>query len=241
MWRYRGTRKLSTEVRRWLMRHTAMHQTGGAIVEGDGIRYDYRTGRNGNTVVFRGGRKAGREECFLLLLERDGTAVLQWLKSSADCALDPGGTGRSMVAAALNLARKRGAKEIRLMDDSKKRTASDKSFRLSNVYFLTTGQTWYESVIPGLHPTEKEELVEELRRSVLSNTWDDVVSRLPESVDLHAVDITGIDTATPGSAMAVLQRIKASHSDFFADYEEKLLWASGVGNLYGLAWSASLA
>jgi hypothetical protein len=41
--------------------------------------------------------------------------------------------------------------------------------------------------------------------------------------------------------MAVLQRIKAAGTDFFVDYEDDLLLASGIGNMHGRAWEASLA
>lgn len=235
----RKTRKFSLEVKRMLLQHEFWRgqQTGGAIIEGDGVRYDYRTNinREHGTVVFRGGRKAGRKECFMLLIESDKTAVLQSLSQAADCALDPNGTGRSMVNAALNLARQRGATKIGLSDISTKRISKEKLFRLSNMYFLTTGRTWYESIIPGLRSTEKAALVERWRQTALTNTWADVGGRLGISVDT-----AGIDAHAPGSAMAVLQRIKEAGGDFFAEHEDDLLLASGIGNLHGLSWEAPL-
>jgi hypothetical protein len=239
----RKTRKMSLEVRRVLLQHDFWRgqQAGGAIVEGDGVRYDYRTDlkREHGTVIFRGGRKAGRKECFMLMIERDKTATLHSLNQAADCALDPNGSGRSMVAAALNLARQRGATKIGLSDISTKRITKDKSFHLSNMYFLTTGRTWYESIIPGLRPVEKAALIERWRQTAITNTWADVAARLGP-VPLP-VSIADIDIRAPGSAMAVLQRIKAAGADFFVDYEDDLLLASGIGNLHGRAWEAPLS
>lgn len=228
----------SREVIGYLLKHEFL-QTGGDIITGNGIRYDYRTGHNWNgTIVFRGGRKQGKRECFLLLLNTDNTAILQALKQAADCALDPNGSGKSMVHAALNLARQRGAASIRLMDDSTKTLPSGHVFRLSNMYFLTIGKTWYESLIPELQPQEKQALVALWRHRALTNTWTDVARRLgPITIP---VDISDIDTHQPGSAMRVLRRIKEAGTTFFAEFEDDLLMASGVGNLYGLAWSAPL-
>ncbi len=212
---------------------------GGGVITGNGIRYDYRTDRNSDGVlVFRGGRQKGRPECFLLLLNRDRTATLQTLKQAGDCALDPNGTGKTMLRAVLKLARERGATLIGLMDDSKKTLPNGKSFRLSNMYFLTTGQTWYETVIPGLRPQEKVDLIAHWRQRVLTNTWVEVAYRMG-SVPIP-VDISDIDGTQPGSAMIVLRRIKEAGTDFFADYDDAVLIASGVGNMYGIAWEAPL-
>ena len=225
-----------------ILRHESQRddiQTGGGIVSGNSVRYDYRTGRNALGVsVFYGGRTKGKKECFLLLLNPDKTADIQWLENAADCALDPNGSGKSMVRAVLNLARQRGARSIALMDTSKKTLANNKGFRLSNMYFLTTGQTWYESLIPGLYPQEKEDKVALWRQKVQTNTWEDVHRQLGD-ISIP-VDISDIDASQPGSAMIVLRRIKEAGGDFFAEHEDDLLLASGIGNLHGLSWEAPL-
>lgn len=230
------------------------HQVGGGIVTGNGVRYDYRSGRNADgVIVFHGGRKKGKAECFLLFLNQDRTATLQSLRQASDCALDPNGTGASMVHAAMNLARSRGAVRIGLMDDSKKSLPTGKVFRLSNVYFLTTGQTWYESLIPGLQPQEKVDKIAQWRQRALTNTWEDIAQRLSQTGAMAPratqrlgpitlpVDISDIDVTKSGSAMAVLRRIKEAKTDFFADYEDDILMASGIGNMFGIGWEAPLS
>ncbi len=208
-----------------------------------GARYDYRAERNAvtRTVVIRGGRSGRQTECFLVFLEPDGTAELHGLKPASDCALTEGATGRQMVAAALQIARKAKAKSLSLTDLSVKETASGKKFRLPDMYFLTTGQTWYESLIPGLVPIENAAMIAEWRDRVRTNTWDDVAEGLRRRGVTLPADLTeGIDTGRTGSATAVLRRIKDAGTDVFADYGEKLLLASGIGPLYRTDWIVTL-
>ena len=210
-----------------------------------GARYDYRAERNAvtRTVVIRGGRSGRQTECFLVFLEPDGTAELHGLKQAPDCALTEGATGATMVAAALQIARKAKAKSLSLTDLSGKDTATGKKFRLPDMYFLTTGQTWYESLIPGLVPIENVAMIAEWRDRVRTNTWDDVATGLrarEASIPDLARFTDGIDTGATGSAMAVLRRIKDAGTDVFADYGEKLLLAIGIGPLYRTNWIVML-
>jgi hypothetical protein len=226
--------RYSYEVLGHILKHQSLHSDD--IITDNGVIVIHRDLSFGDLSF---GHRQGKPECFLLLLNRDKSATLQSL-SQADCSLDPNGTGRSIVNAILALARQHGAVRIDLMDYSKKRLANGKMFRLSNMYFLTMGETWYESIIPGLQPQEKETLIAEWRHRVMTNTWTDVVQRLDLSAVPLPVDISDIDVRKPGSAMIVLRRIKEAGTDFFADYEDELLIASNIGNLYGIAWSAPL-
>ncbi len=209
----------------------------------DGTRYDYRVERNAvtRTRVIRGGRTAGKAECFLLFLEPDGTAELHGLKQAPDCALSDGATGRQLVKAALTLARKGKATSMTLTDLSAKETGSGKKFRLADMYFLTTGQTWYESVIPDLVPVDNAEMIAEWRERVRTNTWDSVTQGLRDrGVTIPSEFTDEIDTGHVGSAMVVLRRIKDAGTDLFADFGEKLLLASGIGSLYRTDWIVTL-
>jgi hypothetical protein len=216
-------------------------QSGGAIIEGDGIRYDYRTNTNGERIIFRGGRKAGQKECFMLFLDPDRTATLQSLKQGANCALDPNGTGRTMVLAAVNLAKEKGATTLELADDSKKWINDTTFFKLSNMYFLTSGKTWYATIIPTLQPTDTIQLMKIQRwsQSVTTNTWASVANKLPSYVTIP-VDISDIDIHQQGSAMVVFNRIKDAGTHFFVYYDDEALAASGIGNLYGISWKTNL-
>ena len=251
MTRRRSRSRRSTAVRQAILVHDFWsRQAGGGggtpeptIVDVSGASYEYRKGRNTRTIVIRGGRSVGRRECFMVFIEPDGTAVLHGLKQAADCALAAGATGRHLVEAAVKVAREGHARSLSLTDLSGKDTASGKKFRLPDMYFLTTGQTWYESVIPGLVPAENGSMIAEWRYRVRTNTWDDVAEGLRARgvtiPDLERYTV-GIDTDAAGSAMTVLRRIKDAGTDVFADYGEKLLLASGIGPLYGTNWIVTL-
>jgi hypothetical protein len=239
----RTTRKLKNAIHTAVLRHEFWKkQTGGAIVSVPGARYDYRESMNRNRVVIRGGRKAGQTECFLLIFDTDGSASLQGLKQADDCALDDGATGRHMVMAALKIVRDRGAHTLHLDDEAKKKFPSGKSFHLSTVYFLTHGMTWYESIIPGLYPLEKQDKIKMWRETVHTNRWVDVAAQLHlRGVPTVSSEWTeGIDITAPGSAMQVLRRIKDAHTDFFADYEDEIVGASFAGKLSPISWEAKM-
>jgi hypothetical protein len=236
----------STAVRRAILSHDFWaRQAGGAVVEVNGAQYDYRAERNAGTrtIVIRGGRRAGRPECFLLFLEPDKSAELHGLEQAADCALSGDGSGRKMVAAAVKIARARGATRFVLTDLARKKTDSGKKFPLSNMYFLTTGQAWYESILPGLVPTSKIDKIPVWRERVRTNTWTAVLQGLRAQgvvVDDAASRGADVDVDAPGSAMTVLRRMKEAGTDFFADYDDEILIASGVGALHGVDWEMPL-
>ena len=84
-------------------------------------------------------------------------------------------------------------------------------------------------------------MIAEWRDRVRTNTWDDVAEGLRRRGVTLPADLTdGIDTGRTGSAMAVLQRVKAAGTDVFADYGEMLLLASGIGPLYRTDWIVTL-
>jgi hypothetical protein len=241
---HRKTQRFSREVRRALLSYdfwksNGQYGGGDLTVSVPGANYNYRINRNRGAIVIRGGRKKGRPECFLLIIEKNHTAILQSLKQAADCALNPDTTGRHLVEAALKLARERHITSLELDDISKKDLSHSKSFKLGNVYFLTSGKTWYETLIPGLYPTQKADKIAEWRERVTTNRWSDVAARLPPGA-VDAVSISGaadgIDPTVSGSAMVVLYRMKDARTTFFADWEDELLIASGIGSLYGLPW-----
>jgi hypothetical protein len=147
-----------------------------------------------------------------------------------------------MVEAAMKIARERGALTFTLDDISVKRLPSGEAFRLANMYFLTTGATWYESIVPGLRPMDAAAAnkIAVWRERVRTNRWNDVARELTRwDVSAPEVDMS-VDPGAIGSAMVVLRAIKEAQTDFFAKHEEAVLAASFIGNLYGLTWIAEL-
>lgn len=214
--------------------------TYGVILQ-DGFRYPYKCEKIGKTTLrIDGGSKV---PCFVLMLHPDHkTGHLQDIAKRMGCSLDPGATMKAAGKAAFQVAREYGVRQIELTDNSTKYLPSGKSFRLSVMKFLTTGQTWYESFLP-IRPHPKiAKRFEQLRNIVRTNTWADVYACLLTNVPeiQIPVDISDIDSTLPGSAMTVLQRIKEANTDFFADYGDILCTCSRIETTYGTEWIADV-
>lgn len=220
-------------------------QSGGAVVTVDGKSYQYwEIKEYGYLPVIQGGRKKGRRPCFIVLLNGDGSCVLQGLESGADCSMSPDATTRDTVLAAVEIARKKSLTRFQIMDDTAKPIATGKKFNLSNVYFLTTGKTWFESILPGLRVIDESYIdsLERWRDIVKTNAWDAVYRCLRERKPDVVIPIgtDDIDTNAPGSAMIVLSRIKDAKTDFFVKYEGTLIECSGISSLVGFTWELTL-
>jgi len=217
-------------------------QVGGGefedIIDVSGHRYYYKTSTKGYSYTILGGRRKGRRPCIILFYNaKTKIANLQMIERGDDCSLDFGTPSRQTVLAAVAIAQKLGASRLLISDESSKNIPGDLSFDLSLMYFLSTGKTWYESILPGLRP-ENPALIESERAKVLSNTWASVAERFPELV--VPVDISDIDTSVPGSAMRVFRRIKDARTTFFADYDAALSRRSLVNPLKGKTWYLDL-
>jgi len=211
-------------------------QIGGGVVQVNGYRFGYRDIEGGITIF--GGRHLSKRPCFILTIDKE-TAILQSIESGNDCSLDEGATTKHTVLAAAQLAKERGAQILIFTDNSTKHLANGKYFRLSNMYFLTTGKTWYESIFPCRLGPQDEQKYRIWKRRVFMNKWNDVYTCLKK--EYPDLDIDGsVDGSAEGSAMTFLQALKTERTDFFADYEAELLMCSGVGSLHGLVWTYDL-
>lgn len=202
----------------------------------DGYPLEYIDVECGITMF--GGLLGSSLPCFLLSMEND-CGDLQSIE--VDCW---GETAKHTVLAAATLAKQRGAKRLIFTDISTKHIG-DTSFRLSDMYFLTSGQTWYESVLP-IHLVRKQDAkdIEQWRIRALTNTWQSVYECLQNrNPDIHIPDecLEGVDVTQKGSARIVLAKIKDIQLDFFEEYDFELVFCSNTGFLYGLDWEADLS
>jgi hypothetical protein len=195
-----------------------------------------------DTVFYYGGRDAGRRPCFILsIIGKKG--ALQSLERGEDCFVDKHGSTKDLVTVAFLLAKEKGCTEFELTDNSSIK-CPPYSFSLSDVYFLTHGQTWYESILKIKPKTNTEEDLSKYRKQVETNKWSTIADYLIKNeVDLNFISIKAIkdiDINKPGSAMAVLNKIKDLKNDisciFFAKYTEKILLASGIPSMRGKSW-----
>lgn len=222
-------------------------QRGGAVrckqktgtVTVDGVRYTYFCYVDDeNTLLFNGGPQ--QRPCFALTIQpAERTAVLVTLNNRPGCSLDIGATAKTAGKAAFALAAERGVRQITLTDNAVKHLEpGDKGFVVSDMEFLTTGRTWYESFLP-VQPTRN---IDADRMRIQANTWDKVFrclhKRHPDVV--VPVDISDIATNRKGSARAVFQRIKEAHTDFFVRYRQELPLCSGIPTLFGTTWTADI-
>jgi len=221
-------------------------QVGGAHKEGvvaaNGFRYKYIHVKEVDAYKFLGGRRRGKKECFLLFVKKNRIAELHSARFDRDCSIDDGATAHNLVHAAFALAKEKGAIRIELNDVANKYLPNDKHFRLSDMYFMATGQTWYEHVagvrpVPGDEPT-----IRRWRQKVLTNRWNDVFACLQATFPdvVVPVDTADIDGTATGSAMTVCRRIKDARTDFFGDYGSDLLHCSGFGPIERITWFADL-
>ena len=182
-----------------------------------------------------GGRQPDRKPCFSLSISPDHTSTLTTLERGSDCFIHAPESSKGLVRAAYHLAAYNGATSMTLSDRSSLRCP----YRISlpDLSFLTTGKTWYESILPTLRlvPTENKVRFESMRSKVQMNTWDSVSNRCN---NLPPLDISDIDTSAPGSAMAVLNRAKKSgrYCQYFSENMTNLLACSGIESVYDMVW-----
>ena len=183
------------------------------------------------TLYIAGGESA---PCFRLEIEKAGThAVLGEVIRRNKCFADNSTESRNLVRAAYQVARDRGIRTLEITDNSV--IYCPDRVILSDLSFLTTGKTWYESII-SLTCMDFPQL-EQFRRKVLTNTWRTVGG------EFRDIRITGIDIDAPGSALQVLAAMKreGSYCRFFSDNIEALIYRSGIKTLHGKQWISYIA
>jgi hypothetical protein len=203
-------------------------QRGGAIVYVGTHPIQIHEVVNGSSIFIHGGHK---QRCFELeLFPKSQTAILKdVIRRTSGCFMDDNDDSRDIVRAAYQIAKERGIKLLQLTDNSA--IYCPERINLADLSFLTTGQTWYESIIPLTHVNIP--LLEEWRHNVRTNTWREVGDGV-----LTDVDTTGIDIDAPGSAMAVLNRLKLGrkHCSQLSAKMDTLIMRSKILSLAQKEW-----
>lgn len=204
-------------------------QRGGAIIHVNSHPIHLREEVRGSSIFIHGGEAA---PCFEIELQ--GThAILQDVLRRDHCFSDDHKEGRDIVHAAYLVAKERGIKTLELTDNSYIRCPQ--KIHLSNLSFLTTGQTWYESIIPGLRCTDIED-IELYREKARTTTWRRV------GAELIDIDVD-VDIDAPGSAMLILNAMKRDKQFcwFFKKRMGRLLANSEIyDSLFGSHWEATI-
>ena len=235
--------KLQRDIRRffYINRHSGGSRQHELSYNGHKIYYNTSTNIHGDkhTVIIDGGRDAGRRPCFQMTMTNK-VAVLQSLERGDDCFVDRHDNTRNLVEAAFQLAKSQGCVRFELTDNSYKSCVPHR-FNLADVSFLTTGQTWYESILPIKILKRDESEIAELRRRASVLKWVDVYTYLLKfNVDMGFVDFSDVDVSSEGSARVVLNKIKGLRNDisckFFSENTSRILFIANIPSFYGTSW-----
>jgi len=211
---------------------------------GHTIYYNSRPNNDGDpeTIFINAGHGKGQNPCFNLAL-KDGAATLQSLDKGADCFEDGFDNTKEMVMAAFSLAKSKGCTVFQLTDNSTK-TCHSYKFTLSDMYFVTTGRTWYESILSVKIKDYSEFEMSAFREKVRTSTWADVSAYLISKGKVIEFDFPGLDPNKNGSCMEALNVIAKMRNvlscKFFADCLEYIMDAHNLKSFHGKVWSVKI-
>jgi len=216
-------------------------QSGGGIVTYNGHRIHVREtiDKKKHLIFVSAGRLEGKRPCFMMELDTSSrTGTLISLERGRTCFIDVHESSKDLVRVAVTIAKQHGIHEIEFTDNST--IQCPHKIHLSDLSFLTTGKTWYESILPLEYMSNSP--IEDYRRHVLSNSWNDVYHRITMLGFICPFDTSGIDISAPGSAMKVFARAKKDKSfcNYFSQYMSLLLVSSGITSLHGDSWKAHI-
>lgn len=241
--------KLNRDIHNFYFRnsHDMKTHAGGrrrdneVIYKGHKIYYNISPNIYGdiNTLLINGGRDAGRRPCFHMTI-KDGLANLQGLERGEDCFVDRHNTTRDLVELAFQIAKEKGCNKFQLTDNSYI-SCKNGRFNLADVYFLTKGMTWYESILPIKIAGVDDSIMTEYRNRVKTMKWKKVADYLVnKGVSLDFIDTTGVNSNSFGSAMAILDRIKtmknATSCNFFKDNTDSIIFICNIRSFHGTLW-----
>jgi len=187
-----------------------------------------------------------RRPCFHLSI-KDKIANLISIERGEDCFVDRHNNTKEMVELAFKIAKDKGCKTFFLTDNSYiSCPPTAQQFKLSDVYFLTTGQTWYESILPIKITEYDDEQMVEYRRRAKTLSWSRVAAYLvSKGASLDFIDVNGIDVDGVGSAMEVLTRIKKMKNGiscrFFAEHTDNIRFIAELISFHGTLWTYTIA
>jgi hypothetical protein len=117
--------------------------------------------------------------------------------------------------------------------------------RLMDMCFLSTGCTWYASLMPiFLTDVSDDSIYKSDIERIQSTTWTDFFSRLPDSVraymEEHVAGKLSIRPSDIASTILNQIRIAQTHSIVFHKFMNEFLDAMGVHSLRGKSWTLAL-
>jgi hypothetical protein len=217
---------------------TRWEQRGGHRITVGDIIYNWRESRsNSEFVTYRLGPTP---ECALLLTDHDTDGnlfgILQGVRNGVNCSASSHATTKDLMRAVWKLAFHKGIRYIEFTDESKLICRpSGVRISLSELYFVSYGHTWYETIWPIL--ASDTVYIDRAREEVAVLRWSDVYSRLHSLARTHFLpSYPGIDATAPGSASAVVRYLKGQNwCVSVGAFSRDLILAFGI-NIRDITW-----
>lgn len=237
-----GIRRQNT---RKIIQSGGVHRNHPYVHKGHTIYYNSRPNVDGDpeTIYINGGRSKGKYPCFTLIIKAE-SATLQGVQSGGNCFADGYDNTKEMVIAAFSLAKSKGCTVFELTDNSTKTCHSHK-FKLADMYFMTTGRTWYESILSVKIKDYSESVMDGFREKVRSSTWSDVSAYLISQGKTANFDFEDLDKNKVGSCMEALNIIAKMRNEvsckFFADCLQTIFDAHDMKSFHGTSWTVEIS
>ncbi len=209
------------------------------IVIVNGKSYKYRETESGDAIYLY--RRENTKTCFEIFLDvdknGDSYAHLDSFYNFDDCCNTMDSTGRDLFLAVVQLLKERGGVKYMLFsDNSGKELENGEWISLADTYFVSTGKTWYESIVP-LTPDDPARY-KTAHKNVMKATWASAYKILKENNPelVIPVNISDINVHAQGSAMKVFRRIKEAEPNFFADNKYSIMPSIKYTSMSGMKW-----
>jgi hypothetical protein len=230
--------------RRYTLKSGGVHRNHPYVHKGHTIYYNTAPNVHGDpeTIFINAGRGKGQKPCFNLAM-KDGVATLQSLDKATNCFDDDFDNSRELVIAAFSLAKSKGCTAFQLTDNSTK-TCHSYKFTLSDMYFVTTGRTWYESILSVKSTKYNEADMIDLRERVRNSTWADISVYLISHGATIDFDFPGLDPNKAGSCMGALNLVakmrNAASCKFFKEQLKNIMDAHKIKTFHGTFWTVNI-
>ena len=155
----------------------------------------------------------------------DGVATLISLKrDNSDNIIDLNEPSKDVIQVAFQYAQKKRGTDF-ILEDEFYMYYNSTRYCLSELYFLCTGTTWFESFLP-IKMHNHKPCIERRRIAVRKNKWSDISKDLlRRNVPIDIIDVEGINVDEDGSAMQALCRLRDyPNVEILCDFLSNYLW-----------------
>ena len=229
-------------------------QYGGAEIIRNG--YVFKYDEMDDTIISYSKKK--HQPCFKISFSPEEKRILIDISYYSDCAHNkdlPASSGTLlMLKLIFEIILKHHTinnyTSISITDNSKVKqmTKDGKKFyyiNLANMYYVSTGCTWYSSLAPMFLKNEIDylEFIDDRKKIVGSESlsWNSLLANIPENPRgelKKLINITGIDKNEPESASKILNKIREAktHSHIFYYFNNFFIKSFHVTSLTGKEW-----